>query len=129
MELNPDCVRAVLLAVEACPFNETLNVEKLAAQLPDYSEEDIWYTCLKLKEGNLIDAEAVPVMMSVMPGIKAIKCLTYNGHEFLANIRKDTIWAGVKDISKQIGISSLNGLVQIASSVAAALIKAHFGLT
>lgn len=96
MELNPDCVRAVLLAVEACPFNETLNVEKLAAQLPDYSEEDIWYTCLKLKEGNLIDVETFPVVMSVMPGIKAIKCLTYNGHEFLAKIRDEHQWGTIK---------------------------------
>ncbi len=128
MNLNPDCVRDVLLAVEACPFNETLNVGKLSALLPNYSEEDLWYTCLKLKEGNLIDADTVPAMTSVMPGIKAITCLTYNGHEFLANIQKDTVWTGVKDIAKQLGIASLSGLVQIASGVATALIKAHFGL-
>ncbi len=98
MVLNPDCVRAVLLAVEACPFGEHLNVEKLSARLPKYTEECLWYTCLKLKEGGYLDLDLIQMSMSTMPDIKRIKDLTFSGHEFLANIQKDDVWQGVKEI-------------------------------
>lgn len=129
MVLNPDCVRAVLLAVEACPFGEHLNVEKLSARLPKYTEECLWYTCLKLKEGGYLDLDLIQMSMSTMPDIKRIKDLTFSGHEFLANIQKDDVWQGVKEIGKKLGTTPLTSLAQIASGVATTLIKAHFGLS
>lgn len=57
-----------------------------------------------------------------------IEDLTPKGHEFLANIRKDTVWNGVKDVAGKVGSTSLSALTQIASNVIAELIKSQFGL-
>ena len=58
-----------------------------------------------------------------MDGNCLIKDLSPAGHEFIANIRSDSNWKKVKDISKNIGSSSLNALTQIAVSVVSSLIK------
>lgn len=55
--------------------------------------------------------------------------LTPEGHEFLANIRKDSVWQSTKDIAAKVGSTSLGSLTQIACSVVTELIKSHFGLT
>lgn len=47
-------------------------------------------------------------------------------HEFLANIRKDTIWQKTKDTASKIGASSLSVLCQIASSVVSEIVKLQF---
>ncbi len=65
---------------------------------------------------------------SPMPGIKEIRTMTYKGHEFLDSVRDSKVWAGVKDISKKIGASSVNAMMQIAAAILTKLIKAHFGL-
>lgn len=43
MVLDHDCVCEILLEVEQCPFNQTLNVEKLEEKLPKFDKETIWY--------------------------------------------------------------------------------------
>ena len=129
MKLDLECVRDVLLTVEDCPFGERLTLEKLAAKLPDYSEEALWYTCLKLEEGELLALDTALICKQPMPSIQRINNLTYTGHEFLANIRKDNIWAGVKAVGEKLGTSSLTALTQIASAVATSIIKSYFGLT
>lgn len=118
MVLDHDCVRDILLAVEQCPFNQTLNLEKLEALLPDYSVETIWYACLKMGEGGLLEMMTVPLYGSDMPGIKQITCMTYDGHEFLDTIRKKTIWEKVKDIAIKSGAGSIKFLGEIAKEVA-----------
>lgn len=129
MTFELDCVRDVLLAVEALEFNQHLHTGTLHEQLSQYSEEQLAYTCLILKDGGYLDIETVsPMAGSMMPGIKSINHLTYKGHEFLANIRDNKIWTDVKGVAAKVGSKSLDAVVQIASNVVAALIKAPFGL-
>ncbi len=118
MKLNPDCVRDVLLAVESCPFNQTLNIETLSATLPDYSEDDLWYTCLKLNEGGYLTLISVEIMRSYRPGIKCIIDLTYQGHEYLNTIRSPKIWSKAKAAGQHIGNFSLKTLGLIAQEIA-----------
>ena len=54
--------------------------------------------------------------------------LTPKGHEFLANIREDTIWNNVKTVSSKVGSKSLNAISQIASAVVTEIIKSQLGL-
>lgn len=124
MVLNYDCVREILLAVEQCPFNQTLNVEKLMGKLPDFDEDTIWYACLKLGEGGFLDVETANVAMSVMPGIKQIKCLTYRGHEFLGSIRDGKRWEKVKTVGHIVRDYSLAAIEKIAEGVTSAAISA-----
>lgn len=123
MVLDHDCVRAVLLAVEQCPFNQTMNVEKLADKLPEFEQNTIWYACLKLAEGGLLDAITVPLPRSNMPGIKQITGLTYEGHEFLDTIREKTAWEKTKEIAQKTGAGSIKFLGEIAKEVVKAAVK------
>lgn len=54
MKLDADCVRDVLLVAETCPFNSSLYFRDLKTALPNYADDDIAYTCLKLKEAGLL---------------------------------------------------------------------------
>ena len=127
MILNPDCVRDVLLAVEKCGYGERLQVQSLSANLPQYFENDISYTCLKLDEAGYLDIVTISTLDSTMPIIVAIKDLTYPGHEFLNNIRETKTWDKVKDTAKKTGVDSLRAIASIAKQVAAATIIAALG--
>lgn len=120
MMLDHDCVREILLAVEQCPFNQATNVEKLSEQLPDFDRETIWYACLKMGEGELLDVMTVPMMGSNLPGIKQITGMTYQGHEFLDTIREKSAWDKTKEIAKKTGAGSIKFLGEIAKEVAKA---------
>ena len=65
---------------------------------------------------------------TTMIGIWSIADITPKAHEFLANIREDTIWNGVKSVAAKIGSKSMDAVVQIASNVVSELIRAQFGL-
>lgn len=117
MVLDHDCVREILLAVEQCPFNQTLNVEKLADKLPDFDEETIQYACLKMGEGNLLNMDVLPPNMSYIPEVGRIYSMTYEGHEFLDTIREKTVWDKVMATLKTGGGSSLKLLGEVAKEV------------
>ncbi|WP_369282599.1 DUF2513 domain-containing protein [Oscillibacter sp. GMB15532] len=119
MKLDHECVRDVLLAVETCAYGEELRIDTLNIKLPQYSGEELNYTCLKLIEGGLLDAKSTRFYGEPMPEIR-INCLTYQGHEFLDIIRENQNWAKPKDVVKKAGISSLKALVEIAQDVAQA---------
>lgn len=118
MVLDPDCVRDVLLSVEACSFGERITLDSLGNKLPKYSAETLWYTCLKLQEGGYLDLISARVMRMPMPAIQQIKGLTFNGHEFLDSIREDGNWGKVKSVAKKAGTFSLNSLGEIAKEIA-----------
>lgn len=118
MVLNPDCVRDVLLCVEHCSFGERMNLEKLQERLPNYTEEDLWYTCIKLEEGGYLDLMTAQYLRMPLPSIKQINDLTYSGHEFLNTIREQGTWDKVKGVAKKAGVFSLKTLGEIAQEVA-----------
>lgn len=124
MVLDADCVRDVLLAVESCEFGERITLNTLRKKIPNYGEEQLWYTCLKLEEGGYLDLTTITMMRMPMPGIKQINGLTYQGHEFLNSIRENKNWTKTKDIAKKAGAFSLKMLGEIAQNVASAAVTA-----
>lgn len=46
-----------------------------------------------------------------------IENITWNGHQFLENIRPNTIWEATKNKAKQIGGISIHGLSLISMSI------------
>ena len=52
-----------------------------------------------------------------------IKDISPKAHEFLANIRSDTVYTSVKNRLKQVGIYSLKSIVDVASTVASEFIS------
>ena len=116
MRLNPDCMRDVLLvAEENLPLNGSLPMSDLLPLLPGYSKDEITYTCLKLNEANLLNIFKTPY-----PGgtfVNDIREITYNGHQFLENIRNQSTWETVKQKLSFLGSSSVPVIMSVASQV------------
>ncbi len=127
MKLDPNCVRDILLELEKQPFDTQTTIQVLALNLPNYQQEEVFYCCLKLYEAGYISANVVPIDGS-FPIIQRIFDITFQGHEFLNNIRSPKIWNDILEVSDKIGTASISGFTQIATSVILTLIKSHFGL-
>ena len=127
MRLNPDCIRAILLTVEEQPgypsFLEISESEIIAhPRFAPYLFEDIFYHVNQCAQSGLfIDYQEMEA-----GSVFQIFDLSPYGHEFLANIRDDKIWNGVKDVALKVGSPALSAIIQIASNVVTELIKAHF---
>lgn len=115
MRLNPDCLRGVLLTVEEkCGFNTPWEYERdkfESEYLAELTHEEIIYHIKQADEANLIQG------VHYYDGGDDILIfdLTPSGHEFLANIRNDTVWKKV--ISKASG-ASLPILLEVAKETA-----------
>ena len=129
MKLKPDIVRDILLTVEdECDFDNRFvyDVEKeIPDRLKPYSVNEIAYHVRQCELAELI------LGVEILEGGEdiIIADLSPEGHEFLANIRKDKIWKNTKAVAKETGCRSLTALTQISANIVTALIKSHFKLT
>lgn len=126
MKLNPDCIRDILLTVESLPNMNNyyrFDSKSIPVLFPDYSIEEVQY---HIRQCDLNDF--LYNVSSFQNGDYIVHDLTPLGHEFLANIRNDTFFQKVKDIGKDLGLSSLKDIAQIAASCATILIKNRFNL-
>lgn len=126
MKLNPDCIRDLLLAIEdvtepGCFW--AYNEEDVQPSLRKYSPSEIEYHLSQAEMSDLI------ILNGCSDGVSMVEDLTPNGHEFLANIRENTVWNGVKEVSGKIGSTSLSTLTTISSNVITELIKSYFLLS
>ena len=126
MRLNPDCVRDVLLAVEEKEYAAIYTLESLKQHLPQYSMEDLHYTCLQLEDGGFLNLETSQRARMRYLWIDSIEDLTFMGHEFLDTIRQPSIWEDAKARTKKIGIMTIKSLWNIAASIAEDSIKSLF---
>lgn len=127
MKMNLDCVRDVLLALENQEFNEVLSFESLKSNLRKYTESDLQYACIKLHEAGYIKASYIEIDNAPMPYVPEIYDITFQGHEFLNNVREKSVWDKTKSIAKSIGTFSVQAIGQIAFNVVEEIIKSHFG--
>lgn len=129
MKLNPDCIRDILLSVEETVDSE--NIFKLYKsgnehnRLKAYDSNELLYHFHQCDMAGLI----VGFLDYGDGGTVFVNDLSPDGHQFLANIRQDTIWNSTKSIAAKVGSRSLDALTQIASNVITELIKAQFGLS
>ncbi|MCL1987287.1 MAG: DUF2513 domain-containing protein [Firmicutes bacterium] len=117
MRLNHDCLRDVLLQVESNAFGVKLKIKDLAKSLPQYSENDLTYTCIKLKEAGFLEVKSAVTYGTFTPVVIEIADLTFNGHEFLATIRNENIWNQVKQTAKKVGDLTLPMLMKVATEI------------
>lgn len=121
MKLNPDCIRDILLQLEQAPFGESVYPDQLYDNLPNYSHDDIDYSILKMEEAGFINA-TVEHFLSGNIGIE-IHDISYNGHQFLDNVRSSKVWNATKKVATDIGSTSIQAIMQIATSVITEIIK------
>jgi len=118
MQLNHECVRDLLLYIEDhANYHTKLSVDSI--RLEKYSFEEIVYTVEKLSEADFINVTYIARAGGQLPGF-IIQSITYDGHEFLDNIRDNSVW---KDTKKQLSNFSSTSL-QILSSVAVQILSA-----
>ena len=115
MKLNPNIVRSILLTVEeTCDFNTVWEYKKCIHESPhlvELTHEEIVYHIRQCEKSQLIDG-----VRYYDGGANIIICdLTPAGHEFLANIRNDSIWKTT--IQKGAG-ASLPILLELAKDLA-----------
>lgn len=123
MELKPDCVRDVLLTIEAAPYGQEVPLATFLDELPQYNRDDIQYTIYQLNDGRYIDAQ-IKVILRQGPVVFCVKTMTCRGHEFLADLKSDSTWNKVKQIATTAGTLSLSSLATISKSVIANAITA-----
>lgn len=127
MQLNPDCLRDILISVEE---NTSYKVkvyypsDKMDSLKSKYSDMQIRYHILQASKANLIE----PITEDENLLRIYIDDLTPKGHEFLANIRSDNVWNKTKSVLAEIGTTSATAISQIAQQIVIALIKNQIGL-
>ena len=119
-------MRDILIVMENAGYQETLSPNAIYSSLPGYSEDEINYSIIKLEEAGFIDA----IISEYDTGIAILRLddITYWGHQFLSDVRSDSIWKNVKEISKKVGSNSIASISQIASGVITAIIQNQLGL-
>lgn len=116
MKLDHDCVRLLLLAIEADETSLKITESTLLHSefLKDYSEDELRYTVARLREAGFINATPVPLRNQRLTG-HIINSLTYNGHEFLDSIRDNKVWELTKKSVSTVAGASLSVMFQVAS--------------
>ena len=123
MRLDPACVRAILLEVEAAEYGVRITPEKLHEALPEYSENDIDYTCLTLSDGGFLDVLTVPMVGLEIPSVRSVTRLTYKGHEFLNGIRDDKNWTLLQKGARAVRNYSLEAIEALSKGITDAAIS------
>ena len=120
MKLNQDCIRDLLLYLEKnLKLNDYLPVRNIT--LKNYSPEELLYTADKLYEaGYLKCARKVYYNTDLMIFVSSI---TYNGHQFLDNIRDEKVFEKTKSILSVFKSVSIEIISETASKVIISMIN------
>lgn len=110
MQRDWDCIRAILLAVEA--LGDTQSAVQ-ATSLPEYDAEKLSHHIRMMMEAGLVVGKCSQGMSG------PLSCwatrLTWEGHEFLDKIRSDTVWNKVKGFVREKGLSLSFDVIKITA--------------
>ena len=130
MQINPDLIRDILLKAELGSYSilgsadgwvddDGKNDQK-PKELSSYSDKEIEYHVNYLNEIELL-------ITKVNYGkLIDILDLTVKGHDFVSNIKNDENWNKIKEISDNIGSSSVETLIKISDKLISELIDKQF---
>jgi len=123
LRLNPDCVRDILLTVEELsgPSKKVAIPNPEQKRLVPYEREELQYHILQCDAANLICG-----VKPFSKGRYLVQDLTPKGHEFLANVREQSIWNKTKETAASVGSYSLTALAQIAAGIIQSVITFKF---
>lgn len=139
MELNPDCMRKILIYIEdnikyskdnrgrmQCNSFGLPNLYN-ADELSKFSQEDIHYVTLQLFLENYITGYRIPQESNTMIDTCKITGLTMKGHNLLDNIRENPIWTETKNRVCRAGKASIDVISNVAATVISEVIKTKMG--
>lgn len=120
MKLNHECIRDLMLYIEEnLPYGSYIYIHQV--EIGQYNQLELTYAADKLYEAFFIEAERVQGMHDEIPSIK-IFSITWDGHNFLDNIRDDKVWSTIKKKSSIVASASLQTLSQIGMQVLTGMI-------
>ena len=129
MKLDLECVRDILITLEQQPDFVRLSTHDLSSLIPQYSLNQIVYTCWRLYEGGYINLFLFyPPTNSSDPIIKCIGDLTFQGHEFLADIKPKSNWEHLSFVFKQGSSASFKTIANVAIDLGTEALKLKLGL-
>lgn len=115
MKLNSECIRGLLLSIEEiCDFDTLWEYQQDDFEsefLAEYTHDEILYHIRQAEKAKLIE----DVHYYNGGSHATIRDLTPKGHEFLANIRNDSIW---KKVISKAPDASLPVLFELAKDFA-----------
>ncbi|MBC1402111.1 DUF2513 domain-containing protein [Listeria booriae] len=119
MKLNNDCVRSLLLEIEdkQTILFQNFSYDDLKAfkSYEKFGHDNVFYTLYRLKEAGYIDFNAQIINSEIYTFF--LSKITWEGHQFLDNIRDDKVWAKTKEIASTFTGSSITFLANVANNV------------
>ena len=131
MTLNYDCIRDVLLYLEntltyvnnpMALTHKRLNIDSISKNLPSYSKDDVEYSIEKLFEARYIRIVNITYDKQNYIVSGYIDDITWEGFNFLNNIREQSIWDATKNGAKKVGAMSISALNMIAFEIVKAVV-------
>ena len=132
MKLVPDAVRDIMLyleenltleVVDNKPEYSSISYLKLADELvpsKHYSKEEVVYAIQQLCQCDMIKAH-----ITTGKSRRYITCdiydISWTGHEFLNNIRPQTVWEATKEKATKLGGMSIKALAFLSSTIIQAI--------
>jgi hypothetical protein len=107
MKRDLELVRAILLALEAADHGFAPH----PFTVPGYDADTIGHHVWLMQQGGLLTASTVVAMHDASP-IAIPESITWQGHEFLAAVRNDTVWRKVKADVKDKGLAVPFSVIQ-----------------
>lgn len=120
MKLDYNLMRDVMLVLEELDYGELLTHKNCMSypRLSRYNIFDILYVVQKMKEGKLIDCGYVSWTRKETPSFD-VKCLTWQGHQYLETIRTDSVWKNVME-KMSIGLpldAAISAVIKVTGSL------------
>lgn len=123
MKRNPDSIRAVLLYLEENQkIGETVYSNTIIEGILKNNgtvfgnEDDLLYAIKQLCDDFMLDGKLIGGNPSYFKTYY-VKDITPRGHDFLENIRDESVWDETKCKAKKVGSFAIDILSQIAVSV------------
>lgn len=127
MKLNHNCVRDLLLYIEDnLEYGYYIKINE--TQLSNFSQHEVLYAADKLLEaGYLIGNRRVTMDSEGIPQI-SIESISWNGHQFLDNVRDNKVWENTKGILSKFSSVSIGVVSNVASQVISNMVRSQMGL-
>lgn len=113
MRRDWELVRKILIKLEE---QETALGQLFPDAITGYDAENVCYHMKLLDQAGLIEARSMAALGD--PASCVALSLTWDGHEFLHNIKRDTIWNKVKGIAREKGLDLSVDVIKIAAKLA-----------
>lgn len=112
MRLSNDCIRDILLYIENNTDSKriSINLSELIQNL-NYDENTLRYHMRMIAQAKLVDASSFTADSAILSS------LSWEGHQYLDNIRDDKVWTILKDKTKNLSSVSLKVLIPVASKI------------